>query len=75
MGMGYVTLDEFIINSFVLRMPSTNQILKAEVCGHSLKEAKGSQLTVPKHSYGWLFIVNYETPIWYLVHEVDSAAT
>lgn len=53
MGLGYVALDEGIINSFVLRMPTTNQILKAEVCGHSLKEAGGSQPAVPKHSYGW----------------------
>lgn len=63
MGMGYVAIDEGIINSFVLRMPTTNQILKAEICGHSLKEAEGSQLTVLKHSCGWLFIVIYETPI------------
>lgn len=62
MGMEYATIDEGIIHSFVLSTPPINQILKAEVCEHSLKENGVSQPTVPKHSYGWWFAVNYETP-------------
>lgn len=51
--MGHATIDEGIIHSFVLSTPPINQILKAEVCEHSLKENGVSQPTVPKHSYGW----------------------
>lgn len=60
--MEYAAIDEGIIHSFVLRTPPINQILKAEVCEHSLKKDGVSQPTVPKHSYGWWFAVNYETP-------------